>query len=70
MYRLNEKLKMLLLRRGITQRQVAFATGVDEASLSKLIRYDMGSSDIKERIAAYFKMDQVELFGGGRVNDQ
>ena len=58
----NMKLKMLLLKRGMTQRALAFGTGIDEGLISKAIRYSMTTSEMRERIADFLDVNQSDIF--------
>lgn len=62
----NVKLKMLLFERGITQRDLAFGSNIDEGRISKIIRgYERPTSEMKEAIAEYLKASEPEIFGNG-----
>ena len=58
----NVKLKTMLFERSITQRQLAWETGIDEGLISKAVRYSMDTAEIRERIADYLDRDQEEIF--------
>jgi len=58
----NIKLKTILLERGITQRQLAWGTGIDEGLISKAVRYNMTTAEIRERIGDFLDMVQEDLF--------
>lgn len=59
----NIKLKTVLLERGITQRDLAFSSNIDESRISRIIRgYEKPTSDMKESISDYLKMKPEELF--------
>ena len=58
----NIKLKTILFERGMTQRQVAWGTGIDEGLISKAVRYNMTTAEMRERIADFLDMNQEELF--------
>ncbi len=58
----NLELKTILFKRGITQRQLSFGTGIDEGLISKTIRYGMTTAQIRERIADFLNVNQSELF--------
>ena len=62
MGRVNIKLKTVLLEKGITQRELAWGTGIDEGLVSKAVRHDRTTAEIRERIADFLGMDQDELF--------
>jgi len=59
---LNIKLKTILFERNMTQRQLAFGTEIDEALISKAVRYNMTTAEMRERIADFLDMNQRELF--------
>ena len=58
----NIKLKTILFERSMTQRQVAWGTGIDEGLISKAVRYNMTTAEMRERIADFLDMNQEELF--------
>ncbi len=58
----NTKLKMLLFKKGITQRKLAFATGIDEAQISKAIRYGQSTKEMREEISRFLDVGKKELF--------
>ena len=62
MTRANVKLKTLLLEKGITQRELAWGTGIDEGLMSKAVRHNMTTSEIRERIADFLGVDQKQIF--------
>ena len=58
----NVNLKMLLFTKGMSQRKLAFGTGIDESRISKLIRYGIGTPEIKDSVSDYLNVPQRELF--------
>ena len=58
----NIKLKTILFERGMTQRELAWETQIDEGLISKVVRYNMTTAEMRERIADFLNMDQEELF--------
>ena len=58
----NIKLKTLLLKRGMTQRELAFGTEIDEGLISKAVKYSMTNAEIRERIADFLDVNQDEIF--------
>jgi hypothetical protein len=58
----NIKLKTLLFKRGMTQRQLAFGTEIDEGLISKAVKYSMTTAEIRERIADSLDVDQPQIF--------
>ena len=59
----NIRLKMVLLQRGITQRDLGFGTNIDESRISRIIKgYEKPSSEIKEIISEFLQMEEEELF--------
>ena len=58
----NIKLKTILLERGMTQRQLAWGTGTDEGLISKAVRYNITTVEIRERIADFLDVDQNDIF--------
>ena len=58
----NIKLKTILYKRGLTQRALAFGTEIDEALISKAVRYNMTTWEMRERIADFLNVSQSEIF--------
>jgi hypothetical protein len=58
----NSKLKLYLFERGISQRQLAFGTDIDEAQISKAIKYGQTNEQMREKICRFLNVDQKELF--------
>ena len=58
----NLKLKTILFKRGMTQRELSWGTGIDEGLISKAVRYSIDTPGIRERIADFLDMNQDELF--------
>ncbi len=58
----NTKLKLHLFERGISQRQLAFGTEIDEAMISKAIRYGQSNREMREKISRFLDVDKKELF--------
>jgi transcriptional regulator with XRE-family HTH domain len=58
----NVKLKTLLFERGMTQRELAWETEIDEGLISKAARYNMTTAEMRERIADFLDVEQEELF--------
>ncbi len=58
----NIKLKTILLERGMTQRELAFGTEIDEGAISKAVKYGMTTAEIRERIADFLNVNQSEIF--------
>jgi len=58
----NIKLKTILFERNMTQRQLSWGTGIDEGLISKAVRYNMTTAEIRERIADCLEMNQEDLF--------
>ena len=52
----NVNLKMHLFKKGMSQRKLAFGTGIDESRISKLIRYGIGTPEIKDSVSDYPKI--------------
>ncbi len=46
----------------MTQRQLSWGTGIDEGLISKAVRYDMTTAEIRERIADFLDVNQEDLF--------
>ena len=58
----NEKLKLLLFKRQISQRQLSFGTGIDESLISKLIKYGLGTGAAKRSVARFLGVEETEIF--------
>jgi transcriptional regulator with XRE-family HTH domain len=58
----NTKLKMFLFEKGISQRELAFATRIDEAQISKAIKYGQSNEEMRKKICRFLKVDKDELF--------
>ena len=58
----NIKLKTLLFERCITQRQLAFGTGIDEGLVSKAVRYSMTTAEMREQMADFLNVNQSDIF--------
>jgi transcriptional regulator with XRE-family HTH domain len=59
----NIKLKTMLFEKGITQRDLAFGSNIDESRISKIIKgYEKATSDMKEAISEYLGIDLDEIF--------
>ena len=58
----NLKLKTLLYKRGMTQRKLAFGTGIDESQISKAVKHNISTVEIRERIADFLDVNQDEIF--------
>lgn len=58
----NIGLKILLLTRGITQREAAFGAGVAETDFSTAIRHNKASPELKRKIADFLDVGENEIF--------
>ena len=59
----NVKLRTVIFEQGMTQRNLAFATHIDEARLSKIIRgYEKPTPEMAQAIADFLKKPIEELF--------
>ena len=58
----NIKLKTLLFERSMTQRQLAFGTGIDEGLVSKAVRYGITTAEMRERMADFLNVNQSDIF--------
>lgn len=58
----NIKLKTILFERGMTQRQLAWGTKIDEGLISKAARYNMATAEMRERIADFLDVEQTDIF--------
>jgi hypothetical protein len=58
----NTNLKLHLFENGISQRELAFGTEIDEAQISKVIKYGQSNEKIREKISRFLKISKKELF--------
>jgi len=58
----NIQLKMVLFQRGMTQRELAWGTRIDEGLISKAVRYRMDTAEMRERIADFLGVNQSDIF--------
>jgi len=59
----NVTLKMAIFKKGLTQRDVAIATKIDESRISRIIRgYEVPTYEVKREIAKFLGMEERELF--------
>ena len=58
----NLKLKTLLYKRGMTQRELAFGIGIDEGQISKAVKHGISTAEIRERIADFLDVNQSDIF--------
>jgi len=59
----NIKLKTVLFKKDITQRNLAFGSNIDESRISRIIKgYEIPTSEMKESIAAFLETEIEELF--------
>ena len=61
--KVNVKLKALLLEKGLTQRELAFQTKIDEGRLSRIIRgYERPTREMRWEIADFLGVSEREIF--------
>lgn len=59
----NIQLKMALFKKGLTQRDLAFGTEIDESRISKIIKgYERPTHEMKREISRFLDMPEEELF--------
>ncbi|MFH0844904.1 MAG: helix-turn-helix transcriptional regulator [Pseudomonadota bacterium] len=59
----NLDLKLALMKKGLSQRDLAFGTQIDETRISKIIRgYEVPTWEMKRAIAKYLGIEEGELF--------
>ncbi len=59
----NVKLKTVLFERGITQRELAFGSKIDEPRLSSIIRgWEQPTPEMQDSIADFLELPVDELF--------
>jgi transcriptional regulator with XRE-family HTH domain len=60
----NTKLKVLLMKKGLTQRDLAFGVRVDESRISRIIKgYEDPTEQAKKAIADFLGVEIREIFG-------
>lgn len=61
----NFELKMALMKRGISQRDLAFGCGIDESRISKFIRgYEVPTRETQRVICKFIGVEAEEIFSG------
>ncbi len=58
----NGKLKLILFDRGITQRQLSFATGIDAPRISTAIKYGISTPEMRKKISTILGIQEKEIF--------
>ena len=58
----NTELKMYLFKKGITQRELAFGTNIDESLISKAVKHGQSTVEMREKISRFLDVDQKEVF--------
>lgn len=58
----NIRLKIFLLENKLSQRDLAFGTGISEDRISQAIRYGKTNPEIREKISKFLRMPESELF--------
>ena len=59
----NIELKIALMKRGLTQRDLAFGSNIDESRISKIIKgYETPTVEMKQAIADYLGREVEDLF--------
>jgi hypothetical protein len=58
----NIKLKTFLLKEGITQRQLSFGIEIDESQISKAVKHNITTAEIRERVADFLNLNQSDIF--------
>jgi transcriptional regulator with XRE-family HTH domain len=59
----NVALKVVLMKKGLTQRALAFGSGVDEGRISKIIKgYERPTREVKKAIADFLEIKEQDLF--------
>ena len=60
----NTKLKIILAQRELTQRDLAFATGLSEATVSTTIKHGVATWETSKVIAEWLGVEESEIFNG------
>lgn len=59
----NTRLKLVLMTKGLTQRDVAFGIRLDESRLSRIVKgYEQPSDQVKQTIADFLDVQIEEIF--------
>lgn len=59
----NLRLKLALIKRGLTQRDLSFETRIGEGKISRIIKgYEVPDDGTKRQIAEHLKLEAKELF--------
>ena len=59
----NIQLKVALMKQGLTQRDLAFGSNIDESRISKIIKgYEAPTVEMKQAIADYLGIEMEQLF--------
>ena len=58
----NIRLKAALLERGISQREVAFSTGISESQLSTAIRYGKAPAQLRRKVSEFLGVAESQIF--------
>lgn len=61
----NIELKTALLKKGLTQRELAFETGIDEARVSRFVKgWEQPTEEIRKAISQFLGLSVSEVFPG------
>ena len=58
----NIELKVFLLKKSISQRRLSFGTEIDEALISKAIKYGLSTAGMREKICEYLCVTEKDIF--------
>ena len=58
----NANLKLLLIERGISQRELAFGIKYSETDVSLAVRHSRASPELKQEIADYLNVNMEDIF--------
>jgi DNA-binding Xre family transcriptional regulator len=58
----NIRLKVVLMEKGISQRELSFATKIPEDQISTAIRHGKSTPQMRKKICRFLKMTESEVF--------
>ena len=58
----NTKLKVVLMEKNLSQRDLAFGTEISEDRISQAIRYGKTNPEIRQKISRFLGIAEAELF--------
>jgi DNA-binding Xre family transcriptional regulator len=58
----NVRLKVKLLERGLSQRDLSFGTEISESEISKAVRHGKATPEVRRKICRFLGVAESELF--------